>query len=81
MTDYTGAFFHKTGPSSSANNQHPGGTLDLTGPVMADSSFIPGTLSLPGSALGGFASGSGGGGGGGGDGDGASTPIQVWSDG
>ena len=69
MTDFTGAFFHKTGPSSSANNQNIGATPQYTGDKMADSETLgalTGVVIVQQS-------------GGGGDGD--STPTQVWSDG
>ena len=89
MTDYNGAFFHITGPSSSANNTNLGGTLSLPSTEVPGLAAISGKLSFSavGSASGigignGDAGGGGGGGGGGGDGgDGSTTPTQVWSDG
>ena len=71
MTDFTGAFFHKTGPGTSSNNQNIGATIQHTGDKLSDNETLGATT--------GVVIVQSGGGGGGGDSD--STPTQVWSDG
>ena len=80
MTDFTGAFFHKTGPGTSSNNQNIGATYQATGDKLAGHDALFFTRQILGVATGVLASASDGGGGGG-DGDSDSTPTQVWSDG
>lgn len=67
MTDFTGAFFHKTGPGTSSNNQNIGATMQRTGDKLTDSETLGALTGVVIVQSGG--------------GDSDSTPTQVWSDG